>query len=124
MDPFTLALLGGGLFGLGKTAYDAEGRSSDKKVQAATTRYSPWTGMQGQEPRQVDPFGNILKGGLSGAMLGNIGANAGWWGAGAAAPATAAASAGPGLGVNTNLMAGMQNPTWASMMQKYGGGGY
>jgi hypothetical protein len=125
MDPFTIALLGGGLFGLGKTAYDSAGRSSDKEVQAATTRYSPWTGMKGAQPREVDPFGNVLKGGLSGAMLANIGTNAGWFGGGAAT-AGAAGAGGANLGVDTSLAGvGAENPTWSAMMAKYGKmGGY
>lgn len=99
MDPFTLALIGGGLFGVGKSVADSAGRESDKKVQAETTRFSPWTGMKAEAPRKVDAFGNILKGGLSGATIANAGANAGWWGGaagGTAGAAQAATGAGPG----------------------------
>jgi hypothetical protein len=41
-----------------------------RKLQGATTRYSPWTGMRAPEPSQPNLFGNILQGGVTGAQLG------------------------------------------------------
>lgn len=39
-------------------------------MQAAIARYSPWTGMKPSTPKEADPFGSTLQGGLTGATLG------------------------------------------------------
>lgn len=54
----------------GKSASDAAGRERDQKVQAETTRNSPWTGMKGADPRQADTFGTMIKGVQSGLIAG------------------------------------------------------
>lgn len=82
-------LLAGGALGAAKTGYDSIQQGKERKVQAATTRWSPWTGMKAAEPRKLDLLGDIMKGGLSAAMIGNM-MPAG--GAAATAPAAAASA--------------------------------
>lgn len=55
--------------GAAKSGMDAEKAERQRKVQAATTRYSPWTGMQGQAPEEANVAGNMLQGGMTGAGL-------------------------------------------------------
>jgi hypothetical protein len=59
------AILGGvkGLLDLG-----AEGRQ--RKLQAKTTLWSPWTGMEAKAPERANILGDILSGGLTGFMMG------------------------------------------------------
>jgi len=98
-----------------------------RKLQGATTRYSPWTGMEAPEPSQPNLFGNILQGGVTGAQLGlsadkaglfdsapNTGAKGGnlWNGMGANEQ-TLTSSGGrymPGLASRTGEMFTKRNP--------------
>lgn len=72
-DPISLGLMGGlALGGLTKSlAIDAPRADRQRKLQAETTRYSPWTGLTGQAPQEADPFGSTMQGLTGGAMLGS-----------------------------------------------------
>lgn len=67
-------LLLGGLVGVGggllKGVFDSGRADRQRKVQAETTRWSPWTGMQAQAPQEPDYLGSALQFGTTGAMLG------------------------------------------------------
>lgn len=54
-----------------------------RKLAAATQRYSPWTGLKAQPVQEADPFGSALQGGMAGATFAQQNS-----GKGAAAPAT------------------------------------
>jgi hypothetical protein len=41
-----------------------------RQAEAAVTRYSPWTGMQGKSVQDPDMFGTLAGGVASGAMMG------------------------------------------------------
>lgn len=69
MLPLFLGLAGLAAGGV-KSGIEAGNEKKDRQLQAETTRYSPWTGMQAEAPRRTDFLGNLLQGGLSGAMLG------------------------------------------------------
>lgn len=70
MDPLTLALVMGGV-GLAKGAtVDKAKQYKQAQVQAETTRYSPWTHMQGKEPTEADPLGQGIAGAAYGLQLG------------------------------------------------------
>lgn len=49
---------------------DKDKENRQRKLEAETTRYSPWTHMTGQAPTEADPFGNALQGGFTGLSLG------------------------------------------------------
>lgn len=69
--PFTIGGLavGAGL-GVLKLIQDGNQAGQQAKVQAATTRYSPWTGMQAAAPTPVNAVGDIMGGMASGGMQG------------------------------------------------------
>jgi len=69
MEPLTIALIGGGL-GLGKGLMDKEAEDRQRKLAAITARWSPWTGMAPQMPKDANMLGSVLEGALAGAMLG------------------------------------------------------
>lgn len=69
MDPLTGSLIGAG-GGLLKSLFDGGKADRERKLQAETTRWSPWTGMTAQAPSTPDAFGSIMQGGLSGFALG------------------------------------------------------
>jgi len=69
MEPLTIALIGGGL-GLGKGLMDQEAADKQRKMAAVTARWSPWTGMSPQMPKEANMVGSTLEGALAGAMLG------------------------------------------------------
>lgn len=48
---------------------DAPREARQRKLAAATQRYSPWTGLQAQPIMPADPFGNALQFGATGAAL-------------------------------------------------------
>lgn len=88
----TAAALGiGAGLGLLKQQGEQQRFDSQKKVQAATTRYSPWTHMQGQAPQYGSGLLGNLAGGTASGLLysqanpesGAAGADAGATGAGA-----------------------------------------
>ncbi len=65
--------LGGGLL---KGGFDAAREARERKVAAATQRYSPWTGMQAAPVRSADIFGSALQGATTGAMVeGSLGSS-------------------------------------------------
>lgn len=99
--PFPLAglLIGTGAGLLKSVASDAPRRQAQQRVQAETTRWSPWTGMVGQAPTvEFDPFGSAMQGGLSGASFEQL-ASGGTPGS----SYSGMASGSPGLGVNANV---------------------
>lgn len=60
--------LGGGL--LKSVVSDGPRREAQRRAQAETTRWSPWTGMVAPEPQtQFDPLGSALQFGTTGAMM-------------------------------------------------------
>ncbi len=70
MDPLTLALIMGGT-GLAKgMTVDKAKEYKQAQLQAATTRYSPWTHLQGKEPERADPLGQGIAGAAYGMQLG------------------------------------------------------
>lgn len=71
MDPITLGLLigaGGGL--LKSVTVDKAREDRQRKLAAATQRYSPWTQLQAQPIQEADPFGSTLGYGGLGADQG------------------------------------------------------
>lgn len=72
MDPITI----GALVGLAKTYADQEKEKRQRKVEAETARWSPWTKMQPNPVHGADLFGNVLQGGTTGALFGQL--NPGW----------------------------------------------
>lgn len=68
MLPLVMALVGAGL-GAYKGHQDKKAHQKDKELAAATTRYSPWTGMKGQiTTRDGNMAGGAVKGGLAGYL--------------------------------------------------------
>ena len=53
-----------------KTVDENMRAAAERKRQAAMTRYSPWTGMQGQTVQDANMFGNLAGGAAAGATLG------------------------------------------------------
>lgn len=70
MDPLTLALILGGTGLLKGLTSDRNKEARDRELQAKTAQYSPWTGLRPRDVQEADPFGNMLKYGATGAMLG------------------------------------------------------
>lgn len=70
MDPITLAaIMAGAGFIKGETI-DKKKEQKQAQLQAETTRWSPWTGMQGKDPKQADPLGQAMQYGFTGYSLG------------------------------------------------------
>lgn len=70
MDPITLAaIMAGAGFIKGETI-DKKKEQKQAQLQAETTRWSPWTNMQGKDPERADPLGNAMKYGFTGYSLG------------------------------------------------------
>jgi hypothetical protein len=69
MDPLSAILIGSAI-GLGKHGLAAGRAGRQKKVQAATTRWSPWTGMEAPAPEEPDLFGNLMEGVLASILVG------------------------------------------------------
>lgn len=61
--------IGAGL-GVAKFAADKEKEKRERALQAATARYSPWTGMSPQAVAEPSLMGNLVQGGTAGAMFG------------------------------------------------------
>lgn len=70
MDPLTMAMIGGGVGLLKGELVDRPREQRERNYQSVVARYSPWTGMQPTPPKEADPFGSALQGGMTGAMLG------------------------------------------------------
>lgn len=62
--------LAGAIIGLGKGYMDSKKEDKDRKIQAETTRYSPWTHMQAAAPQRADFLGSAMQGGMTGAAMG------------------------------------------------------
>lgn len=112
MLPF---LIGGAALGVGSHLSKQAQAERDRKVQSATTRYSPWTGMVAKAPEDSNLFGQLLQGGLTGAMVGQgyeqLAANA------APTSPTAGGTWKSLLGVDTN-MPEMYSP-YGSIIKRY-----
>lgn len=84
-----LILAGAGV-GAMRSMQQEQQAKQDRKREAEIARWSPWTGMQAQRPGNPDYMGNLMQGGMTGAMMGqamgggSAGAGAGAGGAGAA----------------------------------------
>jgi hypothetical protein len=70
MDPITLGLLLGAAGVLKSEAIDRPAADRKRKAEAAKTRYSPWTGMQGSNVDDPDSVGSGMNWGMAGATLG------------------------------------------------------
>lgn len=69
MDPLTLGI--GAALGLGKAfGIDGPAERRQRKLAAATQRFSPWTGMQAGPIKEADPLGSALSFGLTGMSIG------------------------------------------------------
>ena len=64
MDPLTVALIASMI---GKTAMDVGKEKRDRKLAAATQKFSPWTGLRAGEIQEADPFGNVAQFGMAAA---------------------------------------------------------
>jgi hypothetical protein len=65
-----LAMLGiGAATGMVKNQGKQAEYDRQKKIQAETTRMSPWTGMRAEAPVPVNAAGNILEGAMTGLSL-------------------------------------------------------
>lgn len=70
MDPLTLGLAGAGAGLFKSLVFDKPKEERDRKLQALTALYSPWTGQKPHQVQEADTFGNLLKYGMTGATLG------------------------------------------------------
>lgn len=103
MDPITMGLLIGGGAGLLKNELvDKPQHKRMQLAEAEKTRYSPWTGMQGQTLTPPSAFGSALQGATTGAMIGQ--------GVGGMGGAGAGAGAGKGMAVNYTPQFQSANP--------------
>lgn len=93
MSWVTVGVAGAGMaLGALENNEEQKQHSRMQRAQAEMTRYSPWTGMQGQiltPPKSI--FGSMLQGGATGAMIGQGlakggGASAGMGSGGGAKP--------------------------------------
>lgn len=62
MDPITLGMLG--MSGL-NMIQNVNQAARDRTLQAAKERYSPWTGLKGQDPQVANPVGDLAQGGAA-----------------------------------------------------------
>lgn len=69
-----LPLILGGLGAL-KGILDNARAGEQQKVQAATTKWSPWTGMKAEAPKYGDILGGAMQGGLAGLMFNRVNPN-------------------------------------------------
>lgn len=71
MDPFTLMLIGGGT-GILKNL-DAKGQAADQReIESTKTRFSPWTGMKGQNVQEPSMLNDVMQGLMTGAVMGQM----------------------------------------------------
>lgn len=68
LDP--ISIVGGGLLGGIKSLLDLGKQKRQARIQAATTAFSPWTGMKAAAPEEANPYGDILQGAAQGAAFG------------------------------------------------------
>ena len=62
--------IGAGLGLLKGATIDKSKEKRQRKLQAETTRYSPWTGMQGEAPKEADMLGSALSYGMTAHQIG------------------------------------------------------
>ena len=62
-------LIGAGV-GLAKGHMDRQQERKDRKTQAEIQRWSPWTGLQGQQVKNTSMLGAGMQGAMGGAMIG------------------------------------------------------
>lgn len=118
MDPITIGLIAGAGLGLGKYVDGSMRAKKERERQAAITRYSPWTGMQGQSVASPSIFGDLATGAAAGSTLGQ-----GFKAANPASPtdtnAVSEAAAAPGGAADASKYSVMGNPG-AMNASKYG----
>ena len=69
MAAWMLPLIGAAI-GLAKSQYvDRPVEEKDRELQAATARFSPWTGLAPRDVKRADPFGSVLQGGMTGLQM-------------------------------------------------------
>jgi hypothetical protein len=113
----TMLAIGAGV-GLAKNQLiDAPEAARQRTLQAATARYSPWTGLKAQPVANPNPFAAAIQGGVTGAAMGKYMA---------ASPSEDAADSGqilaansgvaPSMGANAGTGTQMYDPNnpWAS----------
>lgn len=62
-------IIAGAILGLMKGNADQQRADQMRAAEAEKTRYSPWTGMQGQTIPDADRLGPIMQGAMAGAMI-------------------------------------------------------
>lgn len=68
--PLWAAMAAGAGLGLLKNREQQKQINAQNEAEVAKTRFSPWTGMQGQIQAKPSMFGDVASGALSGAMFG------------------------------------------------------
>lgn len=68
--PITAALVGTAIGALKSEAIDRPAANRKRHLAAQTNRYSPWTGMKGENVQDPDTVANMLSYGSQGAMMG------------------------------------------------------
>ena len=69
MGPWMIPLIGA-LTGLAKSELvDRPAEDKDRELQAATAKFSPWTGLSPRDVKRADPFGSALQGGMTGLSM-------------------------------------------------------
>jgi hypothetical protein len=86
------AILGGLALAGGKSIFDQMRADRQRRLSAEQTRMSPWTRQQPIQVQEPDIFGTLLQGGLTGALMGNLGAKPDALASGAAGAGTASGS--------------------------------
>jgi hypothetical protein len=82
-----IPMIAGAALGALKSQEEQMQANAERRRQAETTRYSPWTGMHGQQVKDPSLIGNMATGAAAGATLGQA------YGAGAAPSAVASSGA-------------------------------
>ena len=68
--PITALAIGAGAGLLKSELIDKPKEERQRRLAAATQRYSPWTGLQANPVQEADPFGSMLQYGATGASMG------------------------------------------------------
>lgn len=66
MDPITIGLIAGA----GKGLLDQRQEKKDRQTQSEIQRWSPWTGLQGQQVKGTNLVNPMMQGAMTGAMMG------------------------------------------------------
>lgn len=92
--PWLGLAIGAGAGLLKNELVDQPKEERERKLAAATQRYSPWTGLKAGEIQHADPFGNMLSFGTAGGMLGqNLQNGSNWMNSAGSGPNYAAQAA-------------------------------